>query len=238
MAYPPLIAVNIDVKAALVSLDSLAKQLEQKEIRRALSSSINRTMISIRAKIVKEIPKVYTVKGYQVRDRFSFSRSNPNTLVGKVKGVSNRISMSNFDSKLQSGGEVKRITRTRKSGVFLKSRKISSKKNKSLFVKVYKGGKYEEIKSAFIMKKGSSIFYAARGYYKKTDEYQKFMYDFPKKPSSGKVRGLLTNSVWDMAMNKKVQLPTSVDAQIVFAKRLEAELKYRIGKVKKQNITP
>jgi hypothetical protein len=213
--YVPLVSLNIDVRGALIQMEHLTKQLDEKEIKLAISRSINRTLTHIRAKLVKEIPKVYTVKGFQVRDRFEFEKSNRNTLTGKVKGVSNRISASNFDNTYTKGGITTKITRSKKAGMVTKSK--PSRKADSLVLKVYRGQPGKKVYSTFLMNRGGAQFFAFRGKYKKTGEYQKAQF------GGRKIKGLLTQSVWDMAMNDGVQLPTSADGMAFFLKRFEAE---------------
>lgn len=216
MAYQPIIPIHIDVKDAVSQLDHLTKLLSEDEIKKATSRAINRTLLHIRASVVKQVPKVYTVKGFQVRDRFEFERSNKNTLVGKLKSVSNRIPASNFQSTLVKGGVSQKITRSKKKGIVSTSSK--SRREDSLFIKVYRGGATKQVKSVFMMQKGGGRFLAFRGKYLKQDEYREAEF------KGRKVQSLLTQSVWDMAVNDKVQTPTAQDGTDFFAKRFEAEV--------------
>lgn len=231
MSYQPIIPIHIDVRGAVSQLDSLTKQLNEDELKKATSRAINRTIIHLRATIVKQIPQVYALKGFQVRDRFDFFKANKNSLTGKVLSVSNRINANNFQSTLIKGGVSTKITNKKKGGQVVKTTQTRRKAD-SLFIKIYKGGGTKEVKNAFALTKGGSLFFAFRGKYKKTDEYQKAMFDKPStsffaakiKRHTDQVQSLLTQSVWDMAINDKVQFPTAQDGTIFFAKRFEAEV--------------
>lgn len=216
MSYQPIIPINIDVRGAIRSMEDLTKQLNEDEIKKATSRAINRTLLHLRAKIVKEVPKVYALKGFQVRDRFEFTKANKNSLIGNVKSVSNRIAASNFENRIVKGGVTTRITRSKKGGFGTKKGK--GRGADSLFIKIYRGKAAKAVGSVFMMQRGGSPFFAFRGKYKKTDEYQEAQF------GGRKIRGLLTQSVWDMAVNDQVQLPTSIDGSDFFAKRFEHEV--------------
>lgn len=216
MAYPPIIPINIDVRGAIAQMSHLTKQLNENEIKKATSRAINRTLTHLRAKIVKEVPKVYALKGFQVRDRFEFTKANKNSLFGNVKSVSNRISASNFDNRLVKGGVTTKITRSKRGGIGTKKGK--GRGPDSLFIRIYKRQPAKAVGSVFMMKRGGNPFFAFRGKYNKTDQYQKAEF------SGRRVKGLLTQSVWDMAVNPQVQFPTSVDGSSFFIKRFEHEV--------------
>lgn len=227
MAYPPIIPISIDVRGAIAQMSDLTKQLDEKEINKATARAINRTLAHLVTVISSEVPKVYALKKFQVKDRFvikpasMFSKGrggkyNSNYLTGKIESVSNRISASNFENRIVKDGTATKITRSKKGGI--KSKSGKGRGANSLFIKIFKGGSTKQVPSVFLMNKGGSLFFAFRGKYNKTDEYQKAEF------AGRKVRGLLTQSVWDMAVNDKVQQPTSVDGMGFFVKRFEAEL--------------
>lgn len=226
MAYPPIIPISIDVRGALAQMSDLTKQLSEKEINKATARAINRTLAHLVTKVSTEIPKVYALKKFQVKDRFVIKPASMfatkkgggasgSYLTGKIESVSNRISASNFDQRIVKDGKSTKVTRSKKGGIGSKVGK--GKGPNGLYIKIYKGGSAKRVASAFLMNKGGSLFYAFRGKYNKTDQYQKAEF------SGRKVRGLLTQSVWDMAINKKVQQPTAQDGMNFFIKRFTAE---------------
>lgn len=226
MAYPPIIPISIDVRGALAQMEDLTKQLSEKELNKATARAINRTLAHLVTKISTEVPKVYALKKFQVKDRFVIKPASMfatkkgggasgSYLTGKIESVSNRISASNFENRIVKGGTSTKITRSKKGGIGSKVGK--GRGANALFIKIFKGGLTKQVPSVFLMNRGGSLFFAFRGKYNKTDEYQKAEF------AGRKVRGLLTQSVWDMAVNDKVQQPTAVDGIDFFIKRFTAE---------------
>lgn len=207
-----MLTVNTD--QAIRDLKKFFEPLTPQQAKLAVSRSINETLTTGRAQLVREISTVYTIKPSLIRKQLDIIKSSSNLLEGKIRGETRRHSLSDFKNSKYDAGTSSRVTiATLRGGIKkIKTRKLTAKssrisdrkKLKSLIIEIRKG-ESRRIQSAFLMQSKGGFIWAGRGKYN-----SKFNFDWRDKrlTKTGNdlpVNKLLTLSVYAAAINKAVQ---------------------------------
>ena len=226
----------VDTSSAINDLRRFFEPLTPKQAGVAVSRSINESLRTGRAQLVKEISTVYTIKPMLIRNQLDTISAKSNNLEGKIRGVSRRHSMSDFKNsgydvsthsmtsiatKRDSKKVVKKIVSRPLTG---RSMKIKDRKKYiGLNVEIKKGSS-KNIQSAFLMQSKGGRIWAARGRYNSSFNWEWRNKRSSKSGSDLPVNKLLTPSVYAAAVNRVVQGSINEKLSKRFLERLEHNL--------------
>ena len=211
-----MLTVNTD--DAIRDIKKFLEPLTTQQARTAISRSINEALVTGRAQLVREIATVYTIKPSLARQQLNNIKSNSGTMVGQIRAVSRRHSMSDFKnskydaetnsmrsivSTKKENGKLGKALRTRTLNG--KSMRLKDKKKLTSLIIEIRRGQSRTIGSAFIMQSKGGIIWAGRGTY--NSQYN-FAWRNKRVNKSGNdlpANKLLTPSIYATAVNNSVQ---------------------------------
>lgn len=199
--------LDIIVRPNTDELRKLTQNLSKNQIAKAANSAINKSIITGRSEMRKEIRKKYNIISSQLADRvMPVKRSNPTTLTAKVEASRIPISLTNFSPIFNFKKGSVSIKRSSKAVDKRFSGRRNRKGGDGLTVEIMKG-KRESIPFAFIVKNDSMKPVFARGNYEGSGGNYAFITRNKRVNSSGSdtpITKLKTTSVFGASQNTDV----------------------------------
>lgn len=226
--------ITVNTEQAISDLKKFFEPLTPKQAHTAVARSINETLTTGRAQLVREITSVYTIKPALARQQLSIVKSNVRVLEGKIMGHTRRHSLSDFKNSQFTGQTVRSINTVREGGKPIKRLKVKgltargaarmkAKSRTGLAVEIRKG-QSAIIPSAFLMQSRGGVIWAARGAY---NSQFNFVWRNKRVSKSGNdlpANKLLTMSIYASAINKTVQQGTEPRISERYLQRLTHNL--------------
>lgn len=229
-------AIDLRVKSELYKLRDLSQKLSSREVSRATSAAINRSLSRSFTVIKSSIRQKYNISAYDLRD-YRILKSTPQSLEGNLKVKRDPISLARFNPRfisVSNSGNTAISVRKSKDGL-TKSSKLSKRKSPAKGVSIeIKKGKRMNIPYAFMIKNDSMKPVFARGEYMRGNggySFVKRRKRVTRKGSDLPISKLLSTSVYGSTTNPAIQSKVSVDVSAWYQKRLIQELTYRINRI-------
>lgn len=228
--------LTVNTSDAINDLRRFFEPLTPKQAGIAVSRSINESLTTGRAQLVKEIASIYTIKPMLIRSQLDTTKAKSNLLEGKIRGVSRRHSMSDFknstyDATTHSMTSIATVRDNKKVVKKIVSRPLTGKslriKDKKKYIGLtiqIKKGSSKNIQSAFLMQSKGGRIWAARGKYNSSFNWVWRNKRSVKDGSDLPVNKLLTPSVYATAVNPIVQRAIYQKIEARWLDRLEHNL--------------
>lgn len=222
--------VRVEVKSAMEKLKGNFKQLDNKQIARAASNAINRSLNKGRTMARKAVKDSYNIPQKNL-DGVNKINSNTTKLTGYIAASATPIPMDAFAPKFENTGSS--ISISKKGVQKIKDRK-RKKKNAAAGVSIeVKKGERKTVPYAFMNKNMKPRVFArgqypgggSYGFIKRNKRIGKGGNDTPVKP-------LVSVTVHAAVINEKVEREISNVLEPHFNERFEHELNYQLSKMK------
>lgn len=221
--------IEVNVKEATAKLVKNFRELDEKQIKKAITNAINRTLLKGRTVARKEVKGEYNIP-QRYLDRVNKINAKPVNLTGYITASAVPIPMDAFDPKFNTtGGSVLSITR---KGEQKQKKGRKNDRSAGVTIEVHKG-KNETIPFAFMIS-GAKPRVFARGEYRTGGSYG-FIQRHTRVNKSGSdtpIKPLLSVTVHAAVINDDVENKIAVEIQSYYPNRLEHELKYQVSKMK------
>lgn len=218
--------LNVNVASDLNQFNHLMKQLSDKEVSRALSSALNRSLSVGNTQSKKAIRERFNIPASLLNGNRRHN-STSNTLTAKLGMNSMPISLTNFNPVFKRNRTQIKLKGKAKTKSFRYFRKPLG--DTGVTVEVKKGEK-KRIPFAFIVNNSTLKPVFARGYYSK-DKFVPRHKRIVKSGSDLPITKLLTTSIYGAIQNKGAQDSINSTVSKHLSARVEHELRYRIGKI-------
>lgn len=225
--------IKVSVKEATDKLRKNFEQLSEKEVKSAIVSAINRSIMKGRTMARKSVKDQYNIPQKNL-DGINKINATRKSLTGYIVASTKPIPMDAFSPQFQvvtAGGIVRGTQQISKKGI--ESTKLSNRKKRKLGVsiEVHKGQR-ETIPFAFMIRGGKPRVFA-RGEYRSGGSFGFVRRNKRenKKGSDTPVKPLLSVTVHAAVINKKVESAISKELGDFYPKRLEHELNFRLSKM-------
>ncbi|WP_252225423.1 MULTISPECIES: phage tail protein [unclassified Clostridium] len=109
------VSIKIDSKQMKKTLNKLSTF--PKEINKASSAAINRTLTFSNKKLKQEVKKTYNIKAGEIQSTIKIKKSNPSKLSGEIISDGNRLTLGRFSRSAGNWKKGKKIkVKVKKSG--------------------------------------------------------------------------------------------------------------------------
>lgn len=218
---------EVNVKVETEKLIANFKQLDEQQLKKAITSAINRTLMKGRTMARRAVKEEYNIP-QQYMDRITNKNANRSTLTGYIVASAIPIPMDAFNPKFETQKSVLSVTR---KGEQKERAKKRGNKSAGVTIEVHKGQK-ETVPFAFMISGGKPRVFA-RGQYRDGGGYgfiqrrtrvNKTGSDIPIKP-------LLSVTVHAAVINDEVETKIANVITQYYPERLQHELRYQLSKM-------